>query len=103
MAVAATDQQVQRFVSERTRVRAEQIRALVLAMADDISAVDDIYAALNVPTPTWTDTRTDGPPHLLTPSDVLGIHAFVSDIRAAMVAHGQYPVILKACARPVSV
>jgi hypothetical protein len=99
--VAATDAQVQRFVDDRTRVRAEAIRALVFAFTDDIASVDDVYAALNVGSPTWVDANSSAPPHMLLASDVLGIHAFVTDIKAAMIAHGQYPIVLKACVRPV--
>lgn len=96
----ATDQQVQQFVNDRVRVRAEQIRALKNSLADDIAAIDDIYAAL-ASDPTWTDNRTDGPPHLLTPSDVLGIHSFNVAMLAAINGHNQLPVVLKACSRPV--
>jgi hypothetical protein len=97
----ATDAQVQRFVNERTRVRAEQIRALAAALADDIASINDVYAALTQPSPTWIDVRTDGPPRLLAPSDVLGLHAFAVAIHDAIVAHGQYPVVLAACVRPI--
>jgi hypothetical protein len=96
----ATNAQIQQYVNERTRVRAEQIRALVNSLNDDIAAIDDVYAELNG-AHDWEDTRTDGPPHLLIGSDVLGIHSFNVAIRDAMEAHGQYPVVLKACVRPV--
>ncbi len=99
----ATNQQVQTFVDQRIRPRAEQIRALVLSMQDDISAIDDVFAALNVQSPTWTDTRTDGPPHLLVPNDVLAVNTFLHDAVTALTGDGQYPIVLKACVRPVSV
>jgi hypothetical protein len=99
--VAATDPQVQRFVDERIRPHAEAARALVLAFDDDRASIDDVYAALNVPTPTWSDKRPDGPPRLLTPADVLAINGFMEDVRTFMKAHGQYAVVLKACVRPV--
>ena len=70
MAVA-TDQQVQTYANERIRVRAEQFRALVNACRDDKLALEDVYAACVQQNPTWTDNRTDGPPVLLTPQDVL--------------------------------
>lgn len=98
---AATDQQVQQFVNERIRVRAEQVRALAIALADDISAIDDVYAALNVGSPTWNDVRDDGPPHLLLPSDVLSFNTFMNDIRTAITGNAQYPIVLKACVRAV--
>lgn len=98
--MSATNAQIQNYANERTRVRAEQVRALVAAFDDDISAIDDIYEELTTG-PTWTDDRTDGPPHLLTPNDILGIHAFSVAARDFMKAHGQYPVVLKACVRPI--
>lgn len=106
----ATDAQVQNYVNQRVRVRAEQIRALYLACKDDKAAIDDIYAALTQATPTWTDDRPDGPPHLLTPSDVLAWNTFVSGFIALVeggqaedmtAAAAQYPVVLDACVRPV--
>lgn len=98
---AATDVQVQNFVSERIRPRVEQIRSTFASIDGDLAAIDDIYEALNVPTPTWKDTRNDGPPHLLTPNDVLAINAFLHDIRDAIKNHAQYPVVLKACVHSV--
>ena len=55
----ATNEQVQAFVNERVRVRAEQIRALVLAMEDDKAVIDDIYAAIEQIRPSagpWFET-----------------------------------------------
>lgn len=98
--MAATNQQVQSFVDQRVRKRCEAARALMLAMADDISSIDDVYNAL-ASNPTWTDQRTDGPPHLLIPSDVLAFNTFLHDIRDAILNNSQYPIILKACVRPV--
>lgn len=100
--MAASDQQVQSFVDTRIRVRAEAIRALEVAMSDDIASIDDVYNAL-ANNPTWEDNRTDGPPHLMTPSDVLAINSFLHDIRDAIVNNAQYPIVQKACVRPVSV
>jgi hypothetical protein len=96
----ATDAQVQNYVNGRVRPFAEKTRSLVIAITDNIGAIDDVYAALTVGSPTWADNRTDGPPHLLAPSDVLAINAFWVDIKAAMLAHGSYPAVLKACVRP---
>lgn len=97
----ATDQQVQQFVNERVRPRAQQIRALLLSMEDDKSAIDDVYAALNVQSPTWNDQRSDGPPHLLTPANVLGWNAFITAIIEAMREHGELATVLSACVHPV--
>lgn len=97
----ANDQQVQQYVNERVRVRAEQIRALLLAMEDDRAAIDDVYSSLTQQSPTWTDNRTDGPPHLLTPSDVLAWNTFLYDTITAMRGNAQLPVVLKACVQPV--
>ena len=97
----ATDQQVQQFVNERLRPRAEQIRALLAAMKDDRAAFDDVYAALTVQNPAWSDDRTDGPPHLLTPSDVLAMNTFFYNTITAWEADAQLPIVQKACVRPL--
>lgn len=97
----ATDAQVQNFVNTRIRPHCELARALALAFADDIASIDDIYAALTQQSPTWTDDRTDGPPHLLTPDDVLAINTFLNDIKTAITTNAQYPIVLKACVRAV--
>jgi hypothetical protein len=99
--MAATDTQVQNYVDQRVRPHAELARTLALSYDNDISTIDDIYNALNVGSPTWADNRVDGPPHLLTPSDILAINAFMHDVRDAIKNHAQYPIILKACVRSV--
>jgi hypothetical protein len=99
---AATDLQVQHYVDERVRPHAEILRTLSLMYDDDIAAIDDVYEALNVGSPTWDDNRTDGPPHLLLPSDILAINSFMHDIRDAIQEHANYAIVLKACVRPVA-
>lgn len=96
----ASDAQVQTFVDTRIRVRCEQIRALYNSIADDISAIDDVYAALTQQSPTWVDNRTDGVPHLLTPSDVLAINTFLNDLKTAISGDAQLPKVLQGCVRP---
>lgn len=94
----ATDDQIQRYVNERVRKRSEQIRALLLAMEDDKSAIADVYEALT-DAPTWTDSRQDGPPHILTKDDVLAWNAFITDIISNMRNNAQLPIIFKSCVR----
>lgn len=96
----ASDQQIQQFVNERVRPHAEQTRALVINFDDDISAVDDVYTALS-DKPTWSDSRQDGPPHLLNAQDILAINAFWQDVRTFIKQHPGYPIVLKACVRTV--
>src|SRR5690348_1550138 len=98
----ATDQQVQTYVDQRVRPRCEQIRSLLLAMQADKQAIDDVFAALTQSSPTWVDNRTDGPPHLLAPSDVLAWNTFITDAIAAFNGDAQLPIVLKACVRPVT-
>ncbi len=98
--MAATDTQVQHFVDERIRVRCEQIRNLYNAMLDDIASIDDVYNAL-ASNPTWSDNRTDGPPHLLTPNDVLAVNSFLHDVSDAIANNAQLPIVRKACVRGV--
>lgn len=108
----ATDQQVQTYVDQRVRPRCEQLRALALSVDDDKATLDDIYAALTQETPTWSDTRTDAPPHLLLPSDVLAWNTFITgvqklrdgtfaDLTEANSFAAQWAVVLAACVRSV--
>jgi hypothetical protein len=110
MAVA-TNQQVQTYVDTRIRPRAEQFRALAQACAGDKIAIEDIYAHAVQPTPTWTDNRTDGPPHLLTVQDALVYNSIIS-IFAKVIAGtatsqeitdfaANWPVFQRACVRGV--
>jgi hypothetical protein len=101
--MAATDEQVQKFVDERIRPHAELARQLAVLFDDDIALIDDVYNALNVGSPTWSDGRTDAPPHLLTPADILSINTFLHDIRDAIKNHAQYSIVLKATVRPIGV
>lgn len=106
----ATNAQVQNFVDTRVRQRCEQMRALYLSLKDDVAVIGDVYANLTN-SPTWTDGRTDGPPHLAVPNDVLAFNTAASALIA--VYEGgltsvmddfapQYPVILNLCVRPAS-
>ncbi len=98
----ATDVQVQQFVNQRLRVRSEQIRALVLALQDDKASIDDVYAACAQESPTWTDQRIDGPPHLLVSADVLSYNSFITAAITNLHDAADYPTVLKACVRPVN-
>lgn len=109
--MAATDQQVQTYVNERIRPRAEQCRALVNSLRDDKAAIDDVYAAVVQAEPTWADNRNDGPPKLLTPQDVLVYNAVISlllkcvdgtaTLQDVSDLHANWPVFMSACVRPV--
>lgn len=96
----ANNQQIQTWVNERVRPRCEATRGLVASYDDDRAAIDDIYQALNN-SPTWTDQRGDGVPHLATPSDVLAQNAFEEDVRVFMKGHASWPVILRLCVRQI--
>lgn len=116
MATAATDQQMQKFCDARIRVRAEQLRDLKLAMADDKSAIDDVYLRATSPNQ-WADARTDGPPHLLAagdaanPNDVTNYNALAdlfakfcagtfANVNEANSAAALITVLLRSCVRP---
>jgi hypothetical protein len=107
----ATNEQVQAFADQRIRPRCEQIRNLYLACKDDVSAIGDVYENIAAGSD-WTDTRTDNPPHLMTPNDIIGWNQFISgliqfyeasfpDLPAAGVGGAQYPVVLDCCVRGV--
>lgn len=106
----ATNQQVQTYVNERIRPRAEQFRALVASLADDRLAIDDVYAAAVQPT-NWTDLRSDGPPHLLGLADVL-VYNSIAALHGKFVAGtataqdvtdfaANWPVFQRACTRAI--
>lgn len=110
MAVA-TNQQVQEFADSRVRTRAEAIRSLVAALRDDKASIDDVYAACVQQSPTWVDTRPDGPPRLLTAQDILNYNAAISlllsvidgtAVTADVVSlHSNINTLLGACVRPI--
>ena len=98
--MAATNQQVQIYVDARIRPLCEMIRSLELACADAIATIDDVYQNL-ANSPTWQDGRTDGPPHLLQPSDVLAMNTMIHDLLTAIQSDAQYAIMRKACVRTV--
>ena len=100
--MAATDAQVQQYVNERVRVRAEQVRTLLNALVDDKAAIDDVYANVSDSESTWTDQRTDAPPYLLTRNDVLAYNTFITALIPHIRDAADYPAVLKACVRPVN-
>lgn len=97
----ATDVQVQKFVNERMRRHMEQAMRLLAAFQEDLSVIEDIYNACNQQSPTWTDVRPDGPPHLVTPNDVLAYNTFITDIVAAINGNGQLTVVRRACVQNI--
>jgi hypothetical protein len=92
---------VQDFCDQRIRVRAEQLRALVAAMQDDLAAITDVYERGADTKAPWVDSRADGPPHLLASSDVLAYNAFATDVLTAITGHAQWPVVRRSCVRPL--
>ena len=105
----ATDAQMLAYCNERSRVCAEQCRALVNALRDDRAAIDAVYdRAANGSA--WADNRTD-PPKLLTGQDVLVFNsvaalllkcidgtAVTGDVEQLAA---NWPVFQAACVRPV--
>lgn len=106
----ATDQQMQSFSDTYVRPFAEQARALLAAANSVKASIDDIYArATDNANPAWHDSRSD-PPHLLqsggspqvNPDDMLNLNAFVTDLIAWFGAEASWPVLLRACVRPLN-
>lgn len=112
--MAATNEQVQQWSDQRTRVRCEAIRALLLSLEDDNASIGEVYDNLTG-SPDWTDNRSDGPPSLLGPNDLLAINALsvalveilrgtsaddAARIAAVNAAAAQLPIVYKACVRP---
>ena len=100
--MAATNQQVQTFANERVRPWSELMRSVYLLAKDHKANLGDVYDNLTN-SPNWTDSRTDGPPHLLVPNDILAFNTFITDIIAAIEGNAQWPIIQKACVRPPGV
>lgn len=101
MGKSATDGQIQSFADSRVRVHAAVARQLVAILDDDRAVIDDVYSALNVQSPTWTDSRADGTPHLLTAADVLAYNGFAEDVRVFIKAHPAWGIVQKACINPI--
>lgn len=109
MSTPATNQQVQTFSDQQVRPLAETIRGLQADIVAALGQIGDVYAALTEQSPTWTDQRTDGPPHLLQPADILAWNTFCTLFVAFCAgtltsenmnaAGAQWPVILNACVR----
>ncbi len=114
----ATNAQMQAYADQRVRVRAEQLRDLFNACADDKESIDDVYARASGSN-AWADARTDGPPHLLqagnsaNPDDMLNFNALLALMAKLQTgtfasqgeANGfaaQLTVLLRACVRPVN-
>lgn len=101
----ASDNQVQNYVDQRIRVRAEEIRALLNALVDDKMAMDDIYEHVNganAIASTWADGRTDGPPTLATKEDVLEYNALISALIPHIRDAANWPAVLSLCVHPVN-
>ena len=98
---AASNQQVQVYSDTTVRPLCEQIRALYLNCKTAKAALNDVYANLTN-SPTWTDGRSDNPPHLATPNDMLAWNAFVSALITMIEGSeaSDFGVIESLCVRP---
>ena len=106
----ATDEQVQVYVDQRVRPFAELMRKAYTLAKDHQASIDDVYAALTQQSPTWSDSRADGPPHLVVGNDVLAFNTFLVGFIAFIEgqltdgnkneAASQWSVMLDACVRP---
>ena len=112
----ATDKQVQAWADQKSRTFCEALRGIKLSADSQNAAVADIYNACNQGSPTWSDNRHDGPPHLLTPADILSLNTVcvrlsaifdgtlatdADKIAAVNDLASQWPIVLKTCVRPV--
>jgi len=110
----ATDIQMQSYMDQRIRPRAEQFRDLRNAVVDDQTAITDEFSRASNG-PIWNDARTDGPPHLLasgpgsSPDDLTNYNALCVTFLAlisgtATVTQitnfpGQWAIFMRACVR----
>lgn len=87
---AATNDQVQHFMDERVRVSCEEILLWILKRQNDAANLDDVYENLNN-SPTWTDGRTSGVPHLAVPQDFFAWNTFIQGLLAVVVNGATIP------------
>ena len=79
----ANDTQMQVFHDDRVRQVAELARLLVNRIRDDKAAIGPFYnRAVNGPA--WNDSRTDGPPKLLTGQDTLVYNTIITNLLACV-------------------
>lgn len=116
---AASNAQVQNFVDDYYRPIAQQVAALKLQIEVAQSLISDVYANLTAsnPSTTWTDSVTDGPPHMLQPSDVLSMNTYLSGLLQVITGTvpsgqeasvvdaiaGQWPIMQLAVSQPFSI
>lgn len=113
----ATDAQMQSYMDQRLRPRAEQARQLVRDLQDDVNSIADEFSRSSSG-PLWGDARTDGPPHLLasgptsSPDDLSNYNALAATLLAVIAGTatanqitsfpGQWAIFQRACVRPAS-
>lgn len=98
---AATNVQVQNFSDFRVRPHSLLAVQLFNSFTDDKNTIGDVYANLTN-SPTWTDGRSDGVPHLNAPADLLAYNAFITDCLAFMSGHASWPVIREMLINPIA-
>jgi hypothetical protein len=96
-----TNQEVQNFSDQRWRPFAERLVNLIVEAQGDIGAADAVYANLTAsnPSTTWTDSRTDGPPNLLTPADLLALNAAENALVTWATAQSWWATVQQAVVR----
>lgn len=108
--MAASDEQMQQYCDQRIRVRAEELRASVNSLRDDKASIDEAYARASGGA-AWADSRTDGPPKLLSGADVLNYNTVITALLACIDGtatlqdvtdlHGNWAAFQSTCVRPV--
>ena len=77
----ATLQQIQNESDQAVRPACQQWIVLLQKVEQALTMSGDIVTALNDPACTWADSRGDGPPHLLTKTDLLAIYAGTNSLK----------------------
>ncbi len=93
----ATDAQVQTFSDQQVRPMCEELRSVQISLTAILGQMDDVYQACVQATPTWHDSRQDGPPHLALVTDIPAMHDLFTRVLAAITGDAQYPILLKLC------
>lgn len=73
----ATNAQMQAYADQRVRTAAETWRDFIASLRDHKAGIDSVYERA-VSANAWSDSRTDGPPKLLTSQDMLNFNSFIT-------------------------
>ncbi len=90
--------QIQQFSDEQVRTFCESVKASYDKAKHARDTIDDIYQHL-AGDPSWSDARTDGPPHMASGNDILAMNTFMADFISFAEGNAQWPIVKKLTVR----